>query len=219
MATDASKPVVLLLQVGRKFHRRFAKIKWGSLFTALEARSDVKYATTTEEAKTLMDLHRNPRGIFVSDSGITKKRNNGVTRRLVRFVRTGGTVIFGAEFSSSGWPDSNEYFEEAWSLPWKRSDGRRSPTVYLNTSSAGRPESGIPPSYRLRGSPVENVNIASAWYVAGEDIVWDTPGSSHDPNVDEAPLTWDLASEGTIFKSLGFSAGLIGDTCEAYIIF
>lgn len=198
MAPEASKPVVLLLSIGDEDDRHLVNATWAGLVTELEAKSDVKRATTAEEARALLDQHPNPRGIFVPDAGITKRRNNAITQRLVQFVRIGGTVIFGGVFSSLiRPPDFDRYFEKSWSLPWKYGSYHRT-TVHLNTSSFGRPESGLPLSYSQKAVNVKNIASVSAWYLPGEDSVVESRVFDADPIADktQAPVVFLKVGKG-----------------------
>ncbi|RYP40846.1 hypothetical protein DL768_010567 [Monosporascus sp. mg162] len=198
MTAEASKPVVLLLSIGDEGDRRLTNATWAGLIAELEAKSDVKRATTAEEAQVLMDQHPSPRGIFIPDAGITKRGNDAVTQRLVQFVRMGGTVIFGGVFSSLiRPPDLDRYFEKSWSLPWKYGSYHRT-TVHLNTSSLGRPQSGLPLSYSQKAVNLKNVASASAWYFPGENSVIESRVFDADPIVDkaQAPVAFLKVGEG-----------------------
>jgi hypothetical protein len=109
-----------------------------------------------------MDQYPNARGIFIPDTGITSKRNEAVTQRVIQFVRMGGKAVFGAVFSTSiRPPDFDRYFEKSWSLPWKFGSYHRT-TVTLNESSLGRPSSGLPASYSQKAVNLKHVHRESA---------------------------------------------------------
>ena len=209
MVAKAEKPVVLILSVGYESDRSLTDFTWAGLLAALEAKSDVKRATTAQEARTLMDRYPNPRSIFIPDAGIAKRRNDAVSQRVVQYVRMGGTAVFGCVFSSLiRPPEFDRYFEKTWSLPWRFGTYHRT-TVYLNASSLGRPESGLPLSYSQKAANLKHVANESAWYLPGEDSVVESRvfGPESIPDKTQAPVVFSKVGEG----HLGYTGDVNGE--------
>ncbi|KAJ2896267.1 hypothetical protein MKZ38_005721 [Zalerion maritima] len=176
MADQIRKPVILILGIGDESQQHL----------------------TRADAESLMDLHPNPRGIFIPDTGITTEKNKAVTQQVIQFVRAGGTAVFGAVFSSSiRPPDFDRYFEKSWSLPWKFAGYYRT-TVFRNESSFGRPNSGLPASYSQKAVNLKHVPRTSAWYLPDEDSVLESVvfGGAQIEDKTQAPVVFLKVGEG-----------------------
>lgn len=205
MADEINKPVILILGLGDEIQQYLTTTIWADLLWELEAAANVKQATTSEDAMALMDLHPNPRGIFIPDPGITVEKNQAVSERVVQYVRMGGIAVFGGVLSSLICPpDFEQYFDKTWFLPWAFSDYYRS-TFPLNRSSLGNSRSHLP-SYSQKAVILNNVQRKSAWYLTDYDSSLASSGNGPEDYTD-APTVFHQAGEGW----LGYTGDVNGE--------
>jgi hypothetical protein len=178
---------------------------YGHLMDAIKAKSNLKYAKTTQEALALFNQNGSPKGVFLTDPGIIESKNNAVSQKLTEYVRSGGNVVMGGLFSSFvNLDEMGTYMREKWNLPWEPASYHRT-TLSLNQAVVMRPTSSLPSSYSQKAVSLKNVDPGMAWYVATDDSVVESIVPLPGPGVQ--PLETPVA-----FAKLGNGwVGYVGD--------
>jgi hypothetical protein len=204
-STSAATPVILVFSLGDPSYRTLLQDVHGHLMNKLAEKSDLKQAGNAQDALDLINGDNDPRGIFVTDPGITTTRNNIVSDKVVEFARNGGTVVLGGLFSSFIRPsDLHTYFNSKWGLPWKAGSYHRT-TVTLNRLAEGLPGGNLASSYSQKAVFLANVDSKAAWYLPTEDSVIESHVFLPEPvaNSSETPVVFTKVGKGWL--------GYVGD--------
>ena len=196
----SGKPVVLVLAIGDEMQQYLFPEVFADLLAKLEAKSNLKIAKTGKEATALLDQYPDPRGILLPDTGLCQREHEAICRRVVEYVRNGGTAVFSAVFSSNiPPPDFDKFFADKWSLPWKFGSYHRT-DVFLNASADGVPKTGLAASYSQKAVNVNGATSTSAWYLPGEESKTQSlvfaPGEIADKS--EAPVIFQKLGNGYV---------------------
>jgi hypothetical protein len=197
------RPVVLELCLGG--NPDLVDAVHGRLLTKIAERSDFKRAKSPVEALQLLEEHRTPQAIIVTDQGLLNQPNQTLSRRVVEYVRNGGRVVLGACFSSLVRPkDLDRYFGQVWDLPWRMSSYHRT-TVSLNREARQLPGGSIPSSYSQKAVSLKGVEKYAAWYLPTATSTVESMVFSPQPisNLLETPVAFIDVGEGWL--------GYIGD--------
>ncbi|EGE09486.1 hypothetical protein TEQG_08431 [Trichophyton equinum CBS 127.97] len=111
-----------------------------------------------------------PNAIFATDAALLKTKYATVLEKVISYVRRGGTIVFGATFSSLSRIISivNRFFEFSWCLPWKAGSYHRT-TVHVNTNCQGLSMERLQTSYSQKALYLKNVPPESRLYAADEE--------------------------------------------------
>lgn len=147
--TSISPPEILLLSLSSQ---SFFDESYSSLIDGLHNSAQLKRAKTASGAVRYLEAN-NPTRILVTDEGLTKAKNKAVLDLVVSYVRNGGLVIVGLNFPNYINMDAfDKFFNEAFSLPWKRGDYHRS-EFQLNPSCSlptGVASNSFPAPYSMK---------------------------------------------------------------------
>lgn len=205
MSQPEATPVIFVLSLGDPSERALLHDVHGHLMNKLAEKSILIQAGNTQEALDLINGDNDPRGIFVTDPGITAARNGVVSDKVIEFARNGGIVVIGGVFSSLIRPDNlNKYFNSKWGLPWKTGSYQRT-TLTLNQLAEGLPSGNLPSSYSQKAVFLANVDSKAAWYLPTENSVVESLVFLPEPvtNSSETPVAFMKVGKGWL--------GYIGD--------
>ncbi|KAE9398291.1 hypothetical protein BT96DRAFT_920944 [Gymnopus androsaceus JB14] len=130
------------------------------------------FIETVKEFKRQMSLST-PSAILVIDSAISKPNFALVLSQLVRYAKSGGTVICACNFSNHLAYDQAKGFFGSWELPWDAGsylrttvhrNSRKVPTGVVDTSFAN-----LPQSYSIKSFYLINVHPSQCFYNPSEN--------------------------------------------------
>lgn len=175
-------PFVLIITLGG-YEDLFVDID-KHLISELQKRAELIHSTEPMEAHLMLAM--NLSAVLITDPGIMEEEHKYVLRRLVEFVKAGGTAVFAGQFSSFvRWPDLDKSFEKDWSLPW-RSGSYTSGTYYLRPGrDEGLRKSHLLQSYDFKAFFVKNIRQEDAVY-----------GHTRRNVLPEAPVVYTKVEEG-----------------------
>ncbi|EFR02902.1 hypothetical protein MGYG_05903 [Nannizzia gypsea CBS 118893] len=174
------------------------------LIDSLLSKAKVQRATKPDPALRYLS-GTTPDAIFATDPALLNPKYATVLEKVISYVRSGGTIIFGGLFSSFAKPDHlNRFFTFSWSLPWKSGSYHRT-TVHVNTNCQGIRLEGLQPSYSQKALHLKNVPPESRLYAANEDSRIESNVFYPDPisDITEAAIVFAPYESGRI--------GYIGD--------
>ncbi|KAI2469450.1 hypothetical protein F4781DRAFT_394098 [Annulohypoxylon bovei var. microspora] len=126
------------------------------------------YTKPNAPQKLLKD-YPSAQAIWIVDPDITTPKHKDLSKKVVAYVRNGGTAILGGFFASGIRPlDFNKWMENAWNLPW-RSGQYETTTVVFQASAVGpRPfwRDGLAAAYSQKGIFLTNVAPTDSWYAS-----------------------------------------------------
>jgi hypothetical protein len=178
----SSKPIIVVLSLAGDQQGVFNDI-YGRLLGKLRDRADLRPVQSASQAADLLkpsgsNSAGTPRGVFVTDSGLTLAKHDALAQKVVDYARGGGRVVMGGLFSSYASPtDISNYFAQRWNLPWRSGSYQRT-TVTLNPAAGGRPSTTsspggdrLPASFSQKAVFLKNVDKSAAWYLPTPDSV------------------------------------------------
>ncbi|KAF7981204.1 hypothetical protein HWV62_34533 [Athelia sp. TMB] len=140
-----------------------------------------------------------PWAVFVTDPELANARSphQALTTKLVKYVKDGGTVVFGGMFSSHVRPnDSDTFFKNVWGLDWKTGSYHRS-TFSLNTQTHPRLLRG------LELPELYNVKTQHLVGVAAQDVVYAPAEGSTTQSLVFAPRLTDRREVPVAYTQIG----------------
>ncbi|KAF7981539.1 hypothetical protein HWV62_33129 [Athelia sp. TMB] len=166
----SSKPFILIISLGDS--SMFNKIH-AHLLTTLASMCECKQVTESKEALGTL-WNRTPAAVLITDPTIADARNPHptLTAKLVEYVRSGGTVVFGGLFSTFVAPDdSDAFFKNVWGLGWKVALYERADFV-LNTHTHPQLLGGadLPELYNVKTIHLEGVAERDMVYTPADDL-------------------------------------------------
>ncbi|KAF3767838.1 hypothetical protein M406DRAFT_328893 [Cryphonectria parasitica EP155] len=184
----------------------------------LKEKATVKYAQFNEsgDAAEVIEKHSSARAIWIITPAIAQPRHhpaaNFLSRKVVEYVRNGGTVVLDRIFNYITPSDFNDWMRDTWDLPWRF--GCHATTVaIIERPATGRDASGkgwqqgLMPVYKSQFVCLKNVELKDAWYVV--------PRGATDASASQKPsgLPWDIGGQAPIaFTKIGAGyLGWIGD--------
>ena len=196
----SSKPFVLIISLGES--SMFNDIHT-HLLTTLSSMCVCKQVTESKEALGTL-WNRKPAAVLITDPTIADARNPHptLTAKLVEYVRSGGTVVFGGMFSSLVAPDdSDAFFKNIWGLDWKTGAYHRS-TFALNPRTHPRllRAPALPELY--------NVKTQHLVGVAAQDVVYAPAEGSTTQSLVFAPRPTDQRQTPVAYTRIG--GGFLG---------
>lgn len=170
------------------------------LFVALSDRAQVMRARKAPAAIRYLENNQ-PTAIFVTDHGLTERKNAAVLKLVKDYVFNGGRLVIGGNFTNYVRPSKmGPFFRDTFNLPWESGTYNRE-VVSLNTAAAMMmyPSRELPSRYSQKALYARNVDAAAALYLHSYD---DDGFGAAKPTV-EAPAAWAPVGRGRV--------GFIGD--------
>ena len=202
LAESPTKPFIMLLALdGDDMTERLNE----SLIASIRAKLDVVKAVTPNLALRHL-VSSNLAGVFVTDAGIIKRKNDRVLRKLVEYTKSGGSVILGGAFSSYvSPPDLDSFFEKSWGLGWKRGSYHRTTFSRNPSHDLVKKNASLLPSCSMKALHVQGITPQVAVYQPTQDshvesLVWAPQQIS---NLSESPIVQTRVGNGTL--------GYVGD--------
>ncbi|KAG5205997.1 Transcription factor [Trichophyton interdigitale] len=164
-AEATSLPRIFLLSLETE---AFFDEMYKDLIDSLLSKAKVQRARKLDPALRYLSEYT-PDAIFATDAALLKTKYATVLEKVISYVRRGGTIVFGATFSSFAKPDHlNRFFEFSWGLPWKAGSYHRT-TVHVNTNCQGLSMERLQTSYSQKALYLKNVPPESRLYAADEE--------------------------------------------------
>ncbi|OBZ72933.1 Mitochondrial import receptor subunit TOM34 [Grifola frondosa] len=203
------KPLVLLLCL--EFHQgTFDKLN-SPLLSALRAKADVQRVTSSSDILQRLSQNPAPKAVLAMDPAVTERRNSKVLKKLVQYVKSGGTIIFACQFSSFVvWSKMDTMFKKFWNLPWSYST-YHGDTFLLNKEIVGLDIQDLAPEYSTKAVHLKDVAMSATVYVP---IVEDESADEYDDF--DYPTVTKVSETPVAFTSVGKGRlGYVGDVnCE-----
>ncbi|KAI1102886.1 hypothetical protein F4804DRAFT_353352 [Jackrogersella minutella] len=171
--TNTSKPIIFQFSLGEKWEQDTVKLGAKSDFSStrtikkLIEVATIQPAWNAKQGIDLLKKNHSPHAILITDPGIMKPENQELSRRMIDYVRGGGTVIFSFLFPTALFDTFSLYMKQ-WDLRWEI----HSYNCYkcsINTSAEGRPGSqwmlGLPAIYDYESIYFRNVAPEDCWYL------------------------------------------------------
>ncbi|KAF9009607.1 hypothetical protein BDQ17DRAFT_1235517, partial [Cyathus striatus] len=161
-------PFVMVLSLE---HQDFYEGILSHLLSSLRATLEVKQAFTKDMALAYLS-QPGLAGVYITDTGIIRKNNVAVLKRLMDYVKNnGGRVCVGSAFPGNITASEFEEFFRAWGLNWKYGSYHRT-TFTLNTSHPlASSNSPLLKSYSMKAQHIDNISESPdiMFYRATED--------------------------------------------------
>ncbi|KAF8874770.1 hypothetical protein CPB84DRAFT_1715571 [Gymnopilus junonius] len=143
------------------------------LLNTLKKKTQLVHLTGHPKAyKKAAELLENPNlvGVLVADPAIVKRKYTIVLRKLVKYVKKGGSVVMGGSFSSHISPSTfDDFMKNTWGLNWKFGSYHRT-TFALNPSNEiVKRNSSLKQSYSMKTVHVDNIKPEMAVYTTAEN--------------------------------------------------
>ncbi|KAG8938757.1 hypothetical protein FRC03_006927 [Tulasnella sp. 419] len=200
---SGSKPTVLVVTLEPEFLSDHSY--YTPFISTLSAAANVVHVQTSEE---LMNKLASPvDAVLFMEPDITKRKFVEARARLVRYVKAGGTVVFGGGFSSFIRPNEmTTYFSNDWNLSWTPGSYHRT-TFSLNPRSSPRFNNNkrLVPSYSMKALHVSGIKLEEAVYLPTEDSRIQSAVFAPAPieNLEESPAAFTQVGKGFV--------GYVGD--------
>ncbi|KAI9889243.1 MAG: hypothetical protein M1814_005692 [Vezdaea aestivalis] len=148
-------PTLLLLSLE---HSPFIDEMYSPLLNRLSEIARLQRAKSTSAAIRYLEAN-NPKYILATDVGLVRKDNRAVLKKVVSYVRSGGRLVLGLNFSSGVTGTAFErFFSRSFSLPWKRGDYHR--TNFMLSTSSSLPSDVVrdsfPAPFSMKASHVQD---------------------------------------------------------------
>ena len=163
-------PFVLVLSFG---DAELFKSIHTHLLNAIKKKTQLVHLTGHPKAhKKAVELLDNPHltGVLVADPGIIERKYTVVLRKLVKYVKKGGSTAIGGSFSSFISPSKfDEFMKNAWGLEWKFGSYHRT-TFTLNPSNElVKRNSSLKKSYSMKSVHISNIKPEMAVYKTSDN--------------------------------------------------
>ena len=135
-----------------------------SLLIASRARVTVTEIDTTTAASALFTANRRHPAVLVTDGTITTEEHSQLRLEAVRFVLSGGSMIFGFVFTSPAQLDDINDLFKAFSLPWKSGPYSRRDFA-VNAATRLLNPYGLVHRYSQKALQLQNVEKNDAIYL------------------------------------------------------
>ncbi|KAG6366543.1 hypothetical protein INS49_000720 [Diaporthe citri] len=174
MATS-TKPVILILSIGEKWMQDMCDdpTSFGAGLDHLSNYADLKRARTAKGALSYLDKNAAspPDGILVTDPGVSQPGNKALLDRVVAYARAGGTVVMSYCFSSNiRMDDLEDFFKQAWGLPWQPGSYHRTDLTLNESASTLKGQvAALQKMYSQKAVFLKRVQREHAWYLPTED--------------------------------------------------
>ncbi|KAK2731313.1 hypothetical protein FQN57_003454, partial [Myotisia sp. PD_48] len=188
------QPQILLLSIANQ--PSFDEI-YSRLISELSNRAQLQRANTSSDALDYLS-HNVPLAVLVSDPGITQPGNMTVLNKLKDYIMSGGTAIFGCQFSSFiSPPVMNSFFNTHLGLLWQSGAYERT-MVHLNRLAVGNlpVRDHLTQAYSQKAVFLKNVNQDAALYLPLQE-------SNEIQGLQQAPIAWAQVGMGWV--------GYVGD--------
>lgn len=144
----------------------------GAALSGLRECIDVSRAKTTKKALSLLSAP-DMRGVFITDAGITQRKNADLLAKIVAYARGGGTVVIGGSFkllegrrqADLTAAQLEAFFQKGWGLPWKLGSQRPRKTFARNHHTALQAPIPLPESLTLNALHLQGVRADAALYL------------------------------------------------------
>lgn len=164
---EGAKPLIVILTLDKL---EFFNDMYKDFIHLLNAKAEVRRATTPDEARTAFNSHPKPAAILSADESLTVSTRISLVHDALSYVRSGGTLIFMGLFSSFARPpDINSLFSRL-DLPWESGNYNRS-TFKLNREMTHFDKSSMAISYGQKALHLANVTFDDAVYLPTDDSV------------------------------------------------
>lgn len=144
-------------------------------------------------------------GVIVTDAGIVKRSSSTVLKKLVEYVKAGGTAVIGCQFSNFIAGDNFEQFFKAFGLSWQRGSYHRTTHYLKKANHIATINPSLASSYSMKALHADGVSADQVLYGPTRDSV--TQSMVFKPrrvdNFSEAPIVIGKVGRGYV--------GYIGD--------
>lgn len=110
-------------------------------------------------------------GVIVTDASLAKRTSSSVLKKLVEYVKAGGTAVIGFQFSNFIAGDSFEQFFKAFGLPWQRGSYHRTTHYLKKTNHIAAANPSLAPSYSMKALHADSVSNDQILYGPTRDSV------------------------------------------------
>jgi threonine dehydrogenase-like Zn-dependent dehydrogenase len=152
-----------------------------SLLAAIRVKLDLVKAVASDVALQYLASSRLA-SVFVTDAGITQRKNASVLRKLVDFAKHGGSVVLGGVFSSFVRPlDMNSFFEKLWGLTWKSGSYHRETFYRRSSHELVKKNASLVSSYSMKALHVKDIQGDVVVYSPTKDPTLERNKSQNPP--------------------------------------
>ncbi|EPQ58293.1 hypothetical protein GLOTRDRAFT_26413, partial [Gloeophyllum trabeum ATCC 11539] len=122
---------ILLVSLDKE---EFLDSMYKTLFKKLRTKANVSSVETSSATESALAA-RKYAAVLLTDGGLAQPKHRRTAQSLAEYARTGGTVIAGLHWATfTNLSYNNEFWRDAWGLPWKAGSYHRT-TFALNFSS------------------------------------------------------------------------------------
>lgn len=133
------------------------------LLKALRSKTTLKQATAKAQVQALLATP-GLAGILVVDAGIARKANASIADELAAYVKRGGTVVIGGQFSNHITPKEMKTLTQKFGLPWTMGDYHRTTHARNPGSATVQRNPSLPKSYSMKAVHIAGADSAAALY-------------------------------------------------------
>ncbi|KDR82000.1 hypothetical protein GALMADRAFT_60259, partial [Galerina marginata CBS 339.88] len=103
--------------------------------------------------------------VLVADPAIVKRKFTKLLRKLVQYVKNGGSAVLGGSFSSHITPPNfDEFMKNTWGLDWKFGEYHRTTFTVNPTNDLAKRNPSLVLSYSMKAVHIANIRPEMAIY-------------------------------------------------------
>ncbi|KAH9946733.1 hypothetical protein B0H21DRAFT_387638 [Amylocystis lapponica] len=161
------KPTVLVLSLEKE---EWLAESYCQLYSALRKNATVHEVESVPAAMRHLSAAPPPSAVLATDSAISQRTHGLLATHLAAYVRAGGRLVLGCQFSSHLITPTAPTFFQRFGLPWAAGSYHRT-TFALNPAGAPQPlaSAALPPTYSMKALHIKHVARAAMVYVPTDE--------------------------------------------------